>query len=964
MTLEMMRKSARCVICMVLIAVMCFSSFALQAAADELDAADDASAQTGTVKKYAITQSFDEYISSHKDAKYPEIADTVATFKGATGEGFQADVSHNGVDGAYRVTQKQTKLNWNVNVADAGFYAVKLSCSQDVTAEKISQYTLYVNGESINRQTELVKFPREYVDEGEIEKDASGSDIRPKKVAIDVWTEFYIADGNYNVDGWMPVYLNSGSNELSLLVDSEGMYLTNPIVCQPKSVVSYKDYLAANDSKKSNVADDYCEIYQAEHSYRTSSTELYPTYDRTDPMTVPNDAYVTKLNTIGQNTWDDAGQWIEWEINVPEDGYYNIGMRARQNVLRGVSSSRRLYIDGKICFDECNTLSFPYDMQWYMTELGNGKESYKFYLTKGKHILRMESVLGALGDRVISVEAIASELNSLYRKIIMITGTSNSVDTWRDYMLEKQIPNLMEDLKSLKDRMLEEIELFEEVGVDGEYNMSSLLYMIDNFLKNSEKIPTSIDSFRSNITSLSAWALSLKSQPLELDYIYLKSAKAEAPSTKGNFFSKLAFRFEMLLASYVTDYASVSGNVEGKESIRVWTTTGRDQAQAILDLINNRFTPETSVSVELSIMQAGINESVAAGRNPDVLIHSTADAIQLAARDVLTDISKYSKFDEIKNRFGKNSFIPYIYEDGVYGVPLTQNPMMMFYRKDILNELEIELPKTWDELMNVMTILQNNKLTVGLSAGNSIVPVISMFELLVYQNNGRILSEDLQSTVLDNEVTYKAFEQWTKFFTKYSLEPEIVSFERFRSGEVPLAILDIATYSQLKLGAPEIDGLWDMAPVPQTVLPDGTVSNVTVGAFQPAIIFKTDKEDACFKFVDWLTSAEIQEAYGREVENLLGVGARYFTANLEAVNNLNWSVSEAEVITSQMKQMTCTPNIPASYYVARNIQNAFRRVINKGYHPRESILMYKEIIDSEITRKNAEIKRQAERVSK
>ena len=48
---------------------------------------------------------------------------------------------------------------------------------------------------------------------------------------------------------------------------------------------------------------------------------------------------------------------------------------------------------------------------------------------------------------------------------------------------------------------------------------------------------------------------------------------------------------------------------------------------------------------------------------------------------------------------------------------------------------------------------------------------------------------------------------------------------------------------------------------------------------------------------------------------------------------------------------------PEGWYVPQ--RNAFRKVIINGYTPRESLLSYNKIINSEITRKNNELERRA-----
>ena len=47
------------------------------------------------------------------------------------------------------------------------------------------------------------------------------------------------------------------------------------------------------------------------------------------------------------------------------------------------------------------------------------------------------------------------------------------------------------------------------------------------------------------------------------------------------------------------------------------------------------------------------------------------------------------------SRFKKTVHLePFKYGDSLYALPETQNFQMMFYRKDILKELGIEIPKT------------------------------------------------------------------------------------------------------------------------------------------------------------------------------------------------------------------------------------------------------------------------------
>ena len=49
--------------------------------------------------------------------------------------------------------------------------------------------------------------------------------------------------------------------------------------------------------------------------------------------------------------------------------------------------------------------------------------------------------------------------------------------------------------------------------------------------------------------------------------------------------------------------------------------------------------------------------------------------------------------------------------------------------------------------------------------------------------------------------------------------------------------------------------------------------------------------------------------------------------------------------------------IPATYYVNREITNAFRRVVLKNQNPRETLILFNRSINKEIKRKNEELQR-------
>lgn len=85
---------------------------------------------------------------------------------------------------------------------------------------------------------------------------------------------------------------------------------------------------------------------------------------------------------------------------MPEDGFYHITVKGRQNYSRGSVSARSLYIDGEIPFEEVSEISFEYDNDWNCMTLSSEEgEPYRFWLSAGAHTLKLEATLGQLGGR-------------------------------------------------------------------------------------------------------------------------------------------------------------------------------------------------------------------------------------------------------------------------------------------------------------------------------------------------------------------------------------------------------------------------------------------------------------------------------------------------------------------------------------------------------------------------------------
>ena len=88
----------------------------------------------------------------------------------------------------------------------------------------------------------------------------------------------------------------------------------------------------------------------------------------------------------------------------------------------------------------------------------------------------------------------------------------------------------------------------------------------------------------------------------------------------------------------------------------------------------------------------------------------------LHAMRAVVDMAEFDDFDEVIKRFYPASWVPFKYLDGVYALPETFTFPIMFYRTDILAEMGIEVPETWQDVYNIIPDLMNNYMGFGLMA--------------------------------------------------------------------------------------------------------------------------------------------------------------------------------------------------------------------------------------------------------
>lgn len=754
---------------------------------------------------------------------------TTASYFATTGEKDDAGNLVEDTTGKYLFISDAGTIGWKFNVPVAGYYNIKISYKTTTYQSKSSsierKLNIITSNIDVNTAFQNDMSNQSYVlsriwegDTGEITdaneskqydtihkmlslaKDSSGNDVKPSQKEVEQDTTTYFSDDMGYVTDPYKFYFTEGENSIVLSAIKECLLMEKIEIVPIDEIPTYEEYLNMNSSKTNNADKTYSYRIEGEACTKTSSPTLYPVTDRTSSMTYPYSAKYTKLNSIGGDNWKVLGDWIIWEIEVPEDGWYNISMRARQNLVRGMYSHRMVYIDGVIPFQELKSTVFAFSNDWQNVTLGSNEDegsAFKFYLTKGTHELKMEVTLGIYGPLVEELENVTQDLNTLYLNIIKYTTASP--DTNRDYSLNKMEDlHLMERLQDAYDRLkvlsqdiakisskngdkedtVGDGKIYKDGKSDKTGVIDAMVEQIEVFLKAPSKVTKQLSNFQNNISSLGTLLETLREFPLTIDYLVVyadqgdyKLAKVKEGFLKGLWDSIVRFYY-----SFVIDYSEIGSLNTGSDSdleeveIDVWMTLGRDQANVIRKLIDNDLSKrvfningrDCHIAVNLKLTGGDVLLKAAlAGVGPEIAINvdsslpvnyglrgASLDLVEAYGDDYFKWVDGQMTIEgEIVEKgkgngyFHSSSIRQFAFDGSVYAVPEKQIYMTMFVRTDIMETLygaswEDEVPQTWDEVRSMMTDLQTDSLQFYLPVNESGASALNPAFVTMLYQNG------------------------------------------------------------------------------------------------------------------------------------------------------------------------------------------------------------------------------------
>jgi ABC-type glycerol-3-phosphate transport system substrate-binding protein len=838
-------------------------------------------------------------------------------------------------------------IEYELDVVQGGLYNIEMSYHPFVDSKnrKPIVLNLSVDGSTPFLESKSIELYRHWKDKLPARKDDKGDDIRPMAEDISGWLSWELRDlaGAY-IDS-LQWYLQPGKHKIRL-AGSDPMAIESITFKAPAITEDYKTVRSRQPSGAAPVQADAI-VIEAEKVQWKNDSSIPLAYDN-DIASFPYEIGKITYNTLDGQRWSSGNQEVSWSFDAPADGYYKIAMRSQQAFMSNRSSFRSILINGKVPFSELKEYRFLYASGWKGITLADDQgKPYEFYLQKGINTISMRVTQAPLKSIAFELEKIIEDLFKLSGDLKTLTGGID--DKNRTWDIKKDLPGFIEQLRATRHTLdgirgrLETINGRPDAVTQG---MVTIGKDIESLLKDPDEIPYEANRLFTLQGKVGDLIKQLSFQPLQLDRIYVAPVEKPFPKMEASIYQKI----EGAIYNFFNSFKSKERLSDMDEKVlNVWMFRGRDYVNLLQGLADEMFTTKTGIKVKVNLLT---DEKLlvlmnAAGIAPDVALGLPQDLpFDYAIRNALYDLKQFPDFDSFAGRFAPGSWTPFYYNGGYYGVPETQTFQMLYYRKDVLQNLGLEVPDTWDDLYKMLPVLQQNGMNFSTIEHNA----------FFQQNGADYLVKDGSKSGLNSEKGFDAFKKWTDLQNKYAIDQRVDNFfQRFRDGSIPIGVADLNTYLQLTVAAPELNGWWGVAPIPGMKQDDGTVARWIGGGMQSSAIFKqTDKSKESWEFLKWWTSAEVQERYGTDLETINGVTFRWYTSNIDAFVKLPWKNDDLKAILEQWRWFREIPNTPGSYYMDREILNAWNRTVVEGMNYRTSLETAIKEVNREISRKMQE----------
>ncbi|MBU1142829.1 MAG: extracellular solute-binding protein [Firmicutes bacterium] len=848
------------------------------------------------------------------------------------------------------------ELHIELDVEEAGDYFFAVDYLSDDTTVKPNEISIEVNSEVVPNATSMRLLTQWAYSDHDVQFDIYKNQVYPQNLPVSIWNRVFLRDQLFLYQSPIIFTLNEGINEITITKEQGSFYLGDLRIYDATEDLNYQNYLLSNVSTP---IEDQMIIIEAEKYTFKNSISVIPETDKT-PSVSPFSSEQHYLNIIG-NSFSEIGDQLTYFFDVEQSGYYNITLKYKNTIYENRDVYRNIYVNGAVLFNELSSYPLSYSTDWKNETLSSSDEDLLIYLDEGLNSITIEVDASLYGKHYETVQRIIDEISEYGIKLKKLTG--GETDENREWDINAFIP----ETQSLFDGWYEDLSEVNEAIENMSSNprqSTQIQKQLEIGLEKLSTLKNDIDKIphRMNLLSVGSNSLSqllslinqqMIDQPLSLDKIYIHSEDSKLPKENANFLK------EWIAGMQIYQAASTFETTD-EYDIEVWVNRSRYYISMMQQMTDSTFTEETGIRVKYAVMpnEQKLILANAANTQPDMALGISAWLpYELGLRGAAADMRQFDGFTEVIDQLMPGSFLNMIHDTQVFGLPETQDFTVTYYRKDVMDALELDVPNTYDEIVGILPTLQRYGMNYYLPlSADSALKGFAATAPFVYQHGSQLYSEDGFDVLIDQPSALDGINTMVDLYTLYSLPLQVPNFyNSFRESTIPIGVSSFNTYVQLTFAAPEISNKWEISLAPGVDDGTGYIRRDHTGAAQASVIFqKSEHKEEAWELLKWWMSAEIQTWFMHNLLVTYGEGFLWNSANVEAFKSLPIPEEHINIILEQWEHLQEVPKVPGGYKLERELSNIWNRVVFDGVDVRSAVDDAKLLIERELVRKYQE----------
>jgi multiple sugar transport system substrate-binding protein len=297
------------------------------------------------------------------------------------------------------------------------------------------------------------------------------------------------------------------------------------------------------------------------------------------------------------------------------------------------------------------------------------------------------------------------------------------------------------------------------------------------------------------------------------------------------------------------------------QSIQFWKFgTPTDTAnQALSKWVDdwNKENPTKKVQIRFFPFDEYMNGSLlttafASGAGPDVFWASPGTFLQYAKSGVLADLSDILT-PEVQKDFSTASIDAITVDGKAYAMPFEQEPVALFYNKELLEKNQISVPKTWDDLLAASEKLKKaNLIPIVIEPQPGPYQNFTWYPFL-WQTGADVTNPEFTQATFNTPGAAKALDLWRNLIQK-GYAPRTASeitaqvfTTPFGAGQAAMQVVGMWAIQQLQSQAPKVH--FDITNLPT---PDGSHPVTVYGGWSQTVSAKSKNVALAKEFTAWM----------------------------------------------------------------------------------------------------------------